>query len=151
MMLPLLGVLTAGTAIAQTETGAANARVERREKRMEARTDELAAKLGLDAQGKAKLEATFARHREQAKPVWQEMKQTRAALEAELGGAKDATKISSLTAQLSSDRQKLEALREAQMSELKGQLTPAQYAQLILSRHEGRRFHHRHHRGGDER
>src|SRR5258708_31846977 len=102
MMLPLLGILTAGTALAQSETRH-ESRVEMRQEKNEARVDKLAARLGLDAPGKAKLESTFARYGEQMRPLWQDLRQTREALRAELAGAKDATRLSSLTAQLSSD------------------------------------------------
>jgi Spy/CpxP family protein refolding chaperone len=157
MMLPLMGLLTAGVAMAQ-ETNAPATNVANHQARMEARMDKLAAKLGLDAQGKATVESTFTRYRSQMKPVWQDMKQTRASLESELAGAKDANKLSSLTAQLTGDRQKLASLRQAQMSELQKELTPAQYAQFVVSRHEGRgrfghghgRFHGGQHEGGGE-
>ena len=146
MMLPLLGILTAGTAMAQTGTStSATTTVEQRAAQREARIDRLATRMGLDAQGKAKLEATFARYGALIRPVWQDAHQTREALRAELAGAKDATRISSLTAQLSSDRAKLQSLRAAKMNELQQQLTPEQYAQLVVSRHEGRRFHHGRH------
>ena len=142
MMLPLLGILTAGTAIAQPQPS--QSRIEQRQEQREQRVEKLAARLGLDAPGKAKLEATFARYGAEMRPVRQDLRQTRQALRAELAGAKDATRLSSLTAQLASDRQKLEALRAAKMSELQQELTPQQYAQLIVSRREGRRFHHEH-------
>jgi Spy/CpxP family protein refolding chaperone len=146
MMLPLLGILTAGTAMAQTGT-TSESRMEQRQEMRQARLDKLATRLGLDAAGKAKLEATFASYGAQMRPVWQDMRQTREALRAELAGAKDATRLSSLTAQLSTDHAKLQALRTAKMNELQGELTPEQYAQLIVSRHEGRGFHHRRHGG----
>jgi Skp family chaperone for outer membrane proteins len=142
-MLSLLGLLTAGSAMAQTTAPTASpVNVETRQQKMEARLDKLAARLGLDAQGKAALESTFARYREQMQPVRQDVRQTRQALRAELRGAKDAKRLASLTAQLSSDRQKLQSLRAAKMSALQQQLTPAQYAQLVVSRHKGRHFSH---------
>jgi Spy/CpxP family protein refolding chaperone len=149
MMLPLLGILSAGTAMAQTGT-VSEARVEQRQEMQQARVDQLATRLGLDAQGKAKLEATFARFGAEMQPVVQDLRQTRQALRTELAGAKDAGRLSSLTAQLTSDRAKLQELRTAKMNELQSQLTPEQYAQLIVSRHEGRRFHHGRH-GADQR
>ena len=149
MMLPLMGVLMAGTAMAQGAPAPAS-NVEQRQEHMQARLDKLASKLGLDAQEKAAVESTFTRYRAQMQPVRQDMKQTRQALQAELAGGKDAGKLSSLTAQLTADRQKLGALRQAKMGELQKELTPAQYAQLVVSRHEGRRgFGHGRHGGGE--
>jgi Spy/CpxP family protein refolding chaperone len=146
MMLPLLGILTAGTAMAQTGTSnPSNTSTETQVAQREARLDRLSTRLGLDAQGKAKLEATFARYGAQMRPLWQDAHQTREALRAELAGAKDATRIATLTTQLKNDRAQLQALRTAKMNELQQELTPAQYAQLIVSRHEGRRFHHGRH------
>jgi hypothetical protein len=149
MMLPLLGILGAGTALAQSapsQTQAQEVNVKtpaERQARFEARMDRMAQRLGLDAQGKAAVQATFSRYRTQMKPVWQDMHATRQALKAELAGGKDPGKLSSLTAQLTSDRQKLGSLQQAKMGELQTELTPAQYAQLVVSRH-GRRFGHGH-------
>lgn len=144
MMLPLLGILTAGTAMAQTSAPVTQpAATQTQAQNGAGHLDRLAAKLGLDAQGEATLKATFQRYGQQMKPVRQDMKQTAQALKAELAGNKDATIISSLTTQLSADRAKMQSIRAAKMSELQNELTPAQYAQLIVSHHEGRRFHKR--------
>jgi hypothetical protein len=147
MMLPLLGILTAGTALAQPTPSQTQVQTQaERQARFEARMDRMAQRLGLDAQGKAAVEATFVRYRSQMKPVWQDMRATRQSLKAELAGGKDAGKLSALTAQLTSDRGKLAALQQAKMGELQSELSPAQYAQLVVSRH-GRRFGHGHGHG----
>ena len=155
MMLPLLGILGAGTALAQSAPSQTQEQVPaqvnvqtpaERQARFEARMDRMAQRLGLDAQGKAAVQATFSRYRTQMKPVWQDMRATRQALKAELAGGKDPSKLSSLTAQLTSDRGKLAALQQSKMGELQSELTPAQYAQLVVSRH-GRRFGHGHGHG----
>jgi Spy/CpxP family protein refolding chaperone len=145
MMLPLLGVLATGTAMAQT-TSASNSQTSDRQAMKQARLDKMAAKLGLNAQEKAAVQSTFEKYRSQMKPVFEDLKTTRQSLKTELSGSKDATRLTQLTQQLSSDRQKLASLQQAKQTELQGELTPQQFAQLVVSRH-GRGGHHFRNRG----
>ncbi len=99
------------------------------------------AALAPDAQ--QKVEATRARFRDQMKPLWQDARATRQSLRAEVQKAQpDDSTLVQLENKLASDRQQMQALHARQQTELKSELTPAQYAQLML-RHPrfGRRMH----------
>jgi heavy-metal resistance protein len=83
------------------------------------------------------IEATRTRFQSQMKPLWQDAKATRQALSAELQkSAPDNATLQQLTDKLTSDRQQLHSLRSQQLAELKDQLSPQQYAKLML-RHPG--------------
>ena len=97
----------------------------------------------LDPALRAKVQAMMSGVRDQAKPIWQDARTTREALKAEMQKAQpdDATLVQ-LEDRLASDRQQLQALRADKQAELKKQLSPKEYAQLMLARHHfGRRFH----------
>jgi Spy/CpxP family protein refolding chaperone len=106
----------------------------------------LAAELGLDAAATAKLRDTFLKHRDQMMALRKTSWETRQALEQQLASERpDQRQVVQLTDQLTRNRQEMHTIRAKQMAELKQQLTPEQYARLILSRHH--RGHHgkRHH------
>ena len=106
------------------------------------RMDRLSSKLGLDAEAKAKVEQTFERYRSQMQPLREDARSTREALKAELASARpDEARISTLTAQLQNDRRQLMTVGQQRSAELKTELTPSQYAKLMLARHHhfGRR------------
>jgi membrane-bound lytic murein transglycosylase B len=90
-----------------------------------------------------KLEASRARWKEQAKPIAQDAFAARKALRDELQKAQpdDAT-LTQLADRLASDRQQLQSLRAEKQAELKRELTPQEYATLMLRRpHFGHRMH----------
>jgi Spy/CpxP family protein refolding chaperone len=108
--------------------------------------DKLASQLQLDAAASARLHQTFDKYRALLAPLRRDDWQTRRALRQELGRSQpDDHKLRTLTDQLTSDRQRMRSIAEQRAGELKQELTPAQYAQLVLSRHElgrrGRRMH----------
>ena len=101
-------------------------------------------KLPPDVQQKVK--ATHERFKPELQPVFGDMRSARQALRAEMGKATpDAATLSQLEDRLAADRQKMMAVRDEVQKELRSELTPQEYAQLMLSRHErfGRRFHER--------
>jgi Spy/CpxP family protein refolding chaperone len=114
------------------------------QERIESHIDRLAAKLNLDAASTARLKATLERYHAQLGPLFQQQFQTRRALKEELAAPQpNASKLSQLTDQLTANREEIQAIEARKSAELKQQLTPQQYAQLVVSRHEmmGRRFH----------
>ena len=97
----------------------------------------------VDPDLRAKVQAVRAQFRDQAKPLWQDARATRESLRAELAKAQpdDAT-LTQLEDRLASDRQQMMAIRVQGQAELKKELSPKQYAELMLRhRHFGRRFH----------
>ncbi len=97
----------------------------------------------LDPDLRAKVQVVSQRFRDQAKPLWQDARATRESLKSELAKAQpdDATLVQ-LEDRLASDRQQMQALHAQKQAELKKELTPKQYAQLMLARPRfGRRFH----------
>jgi Spy/CpxP family protein refolding chaperone len=97
-----------------------------------------------------KIEAVRAKFRGQGKPIFEDMRATRTALQTEMQKAQpDDGKLVQLEDRLSSDRQQLQSLHAQKQAALKSQLSPKEYAQLMLSRkHFGRR--HGGNRGGAE-
>jgi Heavy-metal resistance len=146
LMIPLFTLMMAGTAVAQTNPGAAApAATSRAAIRQEVRSQEmdaLVARLGLDASAAANLRTTFARYGAQVAPLRKDARVTRHALKEELkSGSPDQGRVSSLTAQLMNDRAQLRTIQSARLEAVKAQLTPTQFAQLIVSRREmGRQF-----------
>jgi Spy/CpxP family protein refolding chaperone len=88
-----------------------------------------------------KIEAVRAQFRGEGKPIFEDMKATRQALQDEMQKAQpEDGKLTQLEERLSADRQQLEALHAKKQAALKSQLSPKEYAQLVLSRkHFGRR------------
>jgi Spy/CpxP family protein refolding chaperone len=113
--------------------------------RLEARMDKLSQRLGLDPAESAAVRATFTKYHAQLAPLRQNAIQTRQALRAELGKATpDEARISQLTDQLASQKQQMQAVHKQKMQELRGELSPSQFARLMTGRHQfGRRSHHR--------
>jgi Spy/CpxP family protein refolding chaperone len=146
MVLPLMMLLASAPAFAQTSAAESgpDARAEQRQQLLDNRVDMLAGKLGLDAAATATLRQTLVRYGAQAAPLRKDSWQTRRALEEELAKPQpDAARVTQLTDQLSSDRQKMMSIEAQRQAELKQQLTPVQYAQLVMSRHAmGRGGHH---------
>jgi Spy/CpxP family protein refolding chaperone len=128
----LLALMLLGTpALAQAGT-----RPEARQELTEARVARLAEKLGLDAAGAARLRTTLKKYDGQMAPLRADVRTTRGELDQELAVAKpDDAKVARLTDRLTREREKLHALRARRMGELKGQLTPEQYARLVTARH----------------
>jgi|SRR6476661_6056889 Spy/CpxP family protein refolding chaperone len=96
-----------------------------------------------------KIQAARAQFREQGKPIFQDMRSTREALQSEMAKATpDDGTLKQLEDRMASDRQQLQSLHQQQQQALKAQLSPKEYAQLMLShKHFGRR--HFGNRGGD--
>src|SRR5690242_10911232 len=114
MMLPLVMLLASAPAFAQgnrgTDGGPA-ARPERGQQFQGTRLADLSAKLGLDAAGTAALRAAFSRYQSQLAPLRKDSWQTRAAIKQELANAQpDRARLSQLTDQLSSNRQKMASI-----------------------------------------
>jgi Spy/CpxP family protein refolding chaperone len=150
-MLPLMMLLASAPAFAHGNgnDGDPAAGAERREKRLAS----MSAKLGLDAAGTEALRATFTRYQAQLAPLRKDSWQTRQALQQELANAQpDAARLTQLTDRLAGNRQKMASLVAQRQADLKQQLTPAQYAKLVLSHHgfgRGGGMHHRF-RGGND-
>ena len=102
--------------------------------------------LGLSADAQAQVQATRAKYRDQLKPLFQDMRTTHQSLRAEMQKATpdDAT-LSQLEDRLTSDRQQMMTIRGQQQAELRKELTPSQYAKLMMAR---ARFFGRHGHGG---
>lgn len=151
LMFAFLGILGATPAFAQS---GARASCEQGGARGAARVERVAGELGLDAAATAKLRETFAKYRAQLAPVRRDAWQARRALAAELAGAQpDESKVAALTNQLAGDREQMMSLARARAAELQQELTPTQYAKLMLHRHHrfGRGFHHHRAPDGGER
>jgi Spy/CpxP family protein refolding chaperone len=90
---------------------------------------------------KQKIEAVQAKFRGQGKPIFEDMHATRQSLQDEMGKAQpDDAKLLQLEDRMASDRQQLQTLHAQKQAELKSQLSPKEYAQLMLShKHFGRR------------
>ena len=94
---------------------------------------------GLDDAAKVKVQQTFEKYRSQIQPLRQDLKQTRLALREQLdSGSPDEGKVSALTTQLQSDRRQMMTIAQKRADELKGELTPSQYARLMMARHHRR-------------
>ncbi len=97
----------------------------------------------LDPDLRAKVQSVSAKFRDQAKPIWQDARATRESLKSELAKPQpdDATLVQ-LENRLASDRQQMQALHAQKQAELKKELSPREYAQLMLSRPRfGRHMH----------
>jgi Spy/CpxP family protein refolding chaperone len=147
MMIPLMLLLGGAPALAQP---VANARIEARHEMGEKRLERMTARLGLDAESAARVRATFEKYRAELAPVRQTLWTTRTALKAELAAPQpDSAKLSQLTDQLASARSDMQAIHARKIAELKSELTPRQFAELVVAR-QGRGMHG-HGRGRFER
>jgi Spy/CpxP family protein refolding chaperone len=145
MMIPLMLLLAGAPALAQTVSD------EARQERAERRVDRLSARLGLDEATAAKVRATFDKYRAEAQPARKTMWQSRRALrEALAAPAPDQTRVAQLNDELTGARHALQAIHAQRMAELKAELTPAQYAKLLVDRGAFGRGGHRHGRARGE-
>ncbi len=107
--------------------------------------------IGLSADAQAQVQATRSKYRDQLKPIFQDMKSTHQSMRAELqkSSPDDAT-LSQLTDKLQSDRQQMMSIRQQQQAELRKELTPTQYAKLMMARARffGRHMHGHRGQGG---
>ncbi len=144
-MLSLVLLLGSGA----TALASPGPRTEVRKEMGERRFEKLATRLELDANQTAAVRATFQKSRAQAAPIWQAQRATRQALRTELAGPQpNEARVKELTAQLESGRQQLQTIRVARTNELQQELTPQQFAKLLVAREGhfrgGRGAHHRH-------
>ena len=158
IVLPLMMLLASAPAFAQgvgADGAGANtdpaARAARHQQLAGKRLESMSQKLGLDAAGSAALKATFTKYQTQLSPLRQDSWQTRQALKQELANPQpNQGRIAQLTEQLQTNRQKMASIVSQRQADLKQQLTPEQYAKLVMGRHGfGRHGHGGHHRGGD--
>jgi Spy/CpxP family protein refolding chaperone len=144
-MLSLLVLLGCGA----TALAAPGPRAEVRKEMAEQRFEKMAARLQLNQTQTTSVRATFEKSRAQAAPIWQAQRATRQALRAELAEPKpNEARVKELTAQLEAGRVQLQAIRGARTAELQQELTPQQFAKLIMARQghfrNGRSGHRRH-------
>jgi Skp family chaperone for outer membrane proteins len=127
LVVPVMMLLGAAPAFAQSDVPAAAA----------------AAPAAMTPELHQKLEAVRARFMPQVKPIAEDAFATRKALRDEVQKAQpDDGTLTRLEDRLASDRQQLESLRAQKQAELKRELTPQQYAQLMLRHgHFGHRMH----------
>lgn len=153
--LPILMLLAGAPAFAQTQattaagsSDASDSRAQQRQQFVDQEIAQLTTKLGLSADGANQLKQTFAKYRAQLQPLRQSQWQTGKALRTELASARpDSSKLSQLNDQLIANRQQMQSIEQQRTSELKTQLTPEQFSQLLLSHHQMGREMHRHMRG----
>ena len=114
------------------------------EARMEQRMERLSEKLGLDKSEQVAVRATFEKFRAQLEPLRKQAFETRSALREELAKkSPNEQRVSQLTDQLAQTRQQMRVIEGQRMQELRGELTPSQFAKLQLHRRGfGRRLHH---------
>jgi Spy/CpxP family protein refolding chaperone len=147
-VLPVMLLLGAAPAFAQTAPTTTSDQA--RQEMIDARIDTLGARLGLDAAGLARFRATVEHFGSQSKPLRQDLFATRGALRDELAKAQpDDGKLTQLTDRLASDRQQMQSLEAQKLAELRHELTPQQYAKLMMARGRffGRHMHGQHARG----
>ncbi|HEY2747710.1 MAG TPA: periplasmic heavy metal sensor [Polyangia bacterium] len=107
--------------------------------------------LGLSADAQAQVQATRAKYKDQLKPLFQDMRTTHQSMRAELQKpAPDDATLSQLTDHLQTDRQQMMAIRQQQNAEIRKELTPTQYAKLMMARARffGRHMHGQRGQGG---
>ena len=152
--LPILMLLAGAPAFAQTQattaadSSSSDSRAAQRQQFVDQEIAQLTTKLGLSADGANQLKQTFAKYRAQLQPLRQSQMQTGKALRTELAASRpDSSKLSQLNDQLIANRQQMQSIEQQRTSELKTQLTPEQFSQLLLSHHQMGREMHRHMRG----
>ncbi|MCU1278124.1 MAG: hypothetical protein JWM53_1670 [bacterium] len=103
-------------------------------------TAAIARDLGLDAATAAAVAQTIAKYQAQLDPIRQSEQQTVQTLQQELAAAQpDPARLTQLANQLTSDRQQAAAIDTQRLAELQQELTPAQFAKLLLHHHHGTR------------
>jgi hypothetical protein len=140
-LVPLLLLLAGAPAFAQTNAPVSS---QERQQIVNHEVDQLVNKLGLDASGAARFRQTFASYQAKLAPLRKEQFQAHRALKQELANPQpDAARLSQLTDDLQNNRLKMQSIEQERSAELRQQLTPAQYAQLIVSRREIMRDMHK--------
>jgi Spy/CpxP family protein refolding chaperone len=116
----------------------------------EARIERRLSRAGVDPSAVARLRPALLKFAEQLAPLRQNAWQARGALKDALASPKvDDAVLTRLTDQLSADRQQLQEIRAQEMEQLRRELTPAQYARLLVAQ---RAWGHRDHSDrGDRR
>ena len=145
-LLPVMLLLgAAAPAFAQPDPAATQ---QARQETVDAKLDSFGARLGLDANELARFRGTLDRFRSQVKPLRQDAMATRRTLRDEMNKAQpNDGALAQLTDRLASDRQQIQTLQVQKQAELKRELTPQQYAKLMMAHPRfGRRMH-----GGGER
>jgi Spy/CpxP family protein refolding chaperone len=148
MMVPLMLLLTGSPALAESTppTGAPAAgepTAAEKKQIIDNEMRQMASKLGLSSSETTQFMQTQQKYYSQMEPLWQDAKQAEQSLKAELAKPQpDPKRLSQLSDQMTGDHQKLGALQTQRMADLKHQLTPEQYAKLLVSRREmGREIH----------
>jgi Spy/CpxP family protein refolding chaperone len=145
-LLPVMLLLGAAPAFAQPDPAATQ---QAKQEMVDAKLDAFGARLGLDANELGRFRGTLDRFHSQLKPLRQDAMATRRTLRDEMAKAQpDDGKLAQLTDRLASDRQQIQSLQAQKMAELRHELTPQQYAKLMLAR---ARFGRHMHGGGRER
>jgi Spy/CpxP family protein refolding chaperone len=139
-------LLGAAPAFAQPDPTATQ---QAKQERVDARIDSLGARLGLDDASLGRFRDTVERFASQLKPLRQDLFATRQTLRDEMQKAQpDDGKVTQLTDRLASDRQQMQSLQVQKMAELRRELSPEQYAKLVLAH---QRFGRHMHGGGHQR
>jgi Spy/CpxP family protein refolding chaperone len=147
MIYPLMLLLAGSPALAQSNqppTGAAGESTATEKKQIiDNEMRQMASKLGLSSTETAQFMQTQEKYFSQMQPLWQDAQQAEESLKAELAKPKpDQKRLSQLSDQLTGDHQRIVALQTQKMADLKRQLTPEQYAKLLVSRRAmGREIH----------
>lgn len=141
-LFPVMLLLGAAPAFAQPDPAATQ---QAKQEMVDAKLDAFGARLGLDANELGRFRGTLDRFRSQMKPLRQDSFAARRTLRDEMAKAQpDEGRVTQLTNQLASDRQQIQSLQAQKMSELRRELTPQQYAKLMLAHPRfGRRMHQR--------
>jgi Spy/CpxP family protein refolding chaperone len=133
-IVPLM-LLLAGTPALAQEHGGSTVSPEQRQELFNDEMSQMASTLGLDSAASARFKATLQKYRGQAAPIGKDLHATFQALKQEMASPQPGpNRLTQLADQLTSDRQKLQAIDAQRLSELRQQLTPQQYAQLLLKR-----------------
>jgi Spy/CpxP family protein refolding chaperone len=151
LLIPVMLLLGAAPAFAQTTDPAATQQA--KQEMIGARLDAMGARLGLDAAGMTQFRATVERFASQTKPLRQDLFATRRSLKDELAKPQpNPATVTQLTDRLSTDRQQMQTLQTQKMAELRRELTPEQYAKLVMARGHffGRHGHGHHGRGAGQ-
>jgi Spy/CpxP family protein refolding chaperone len=141
LLLPMMLLLGGAPAFASPAPAAATPA---KQELTDARIDAYGARLGLDAGELERFRATMVRYRTELLPLRSDARAARASLGEELAREKpDDGKLTQLSERLANDRERMRTVEAQRMSELRRELTPQQYAKLLLSRshHDGRRGH----------
>jgi Spy/CpxP family protein refolding chaperone len=133
-------LLAGAPAFAQTGSGPSA----QRQQIMDNELSQLASKLGLDPAGTARFRQTLAKYQAQLGPLHREQWQARKALKDELAAPQpNAARLTQLTDELTNNRQTMQTIEAQRSAELRQQLTPQQFAQLVVSRREMMRDMHK--------